>query len=539
MQKTRTKRLLALLTTTLMLVAFFTACSPQNWSGEDEDNAGKFNKSITILHTNDIHGADASIDAVSGEESDTIIGMDVVAAALDDYKSKGPTFMLDAGDAFQGYYFVGENEGQAAVEIMNAVGYDAMTLGNHDFDYGWFRLQNILGELKFPALSQLNDAEAQEVKNLKAHTVLEQDGIKLGVFGLTTPETQFKSDGGFGRDFGTLEDMVAFSKEQVRILTEEEKVDFVVCLSHLGTEDTDYGSSFDIRDQVEGIDLIIDGHSHTPFDEIDNATSKTAITSTGAYGDHLGYAVLKKGDRLNSSTLLESWDKEYLSRKYKGRKDVTEIINKWNEEVKKEGSTVVAQMPFDLSIKRENERTKETVMGNITTDAMREVSGADIAMQNGGSIRDQELTQGDVTKAQLVTIFPYGNVLQMAEVKGSVIKEVLEQSVGVYPEANGGFMQVSGLSFTFDPSQDKGSRVTEVTVGGSTLEPDKIYKLCINDFVAYGGDEYTMLVEPFKKQLPLATPELAPLEKCVINYLTEHQKELKNETQGRITAIGQ
>lgn len=518
------------LTLVLMLIGSFTACSQQSGAG-----SGDGEKSITILHTNDIHGADASIDAVSGEASETVIGMDVIATALDDYQDKGTAFMLDAGDAFQGYYFVGENEGQSAVEIMNAVGYDAMTLGNHDFDYGWFRLQSILGELKFPALSQLNDAEAKETNNLKAHTVIERDGVKLGVFGLTTPETQFKSNGGFGRDFGTLDDLVAFSKEQVKILTEEEKVDYVICLTHLGTEDTSYGSSYDIRDRVEGIDLIIDGHSHTPLADIDNKEGQTQITSTGAYDEFLGVATLSKKDG-QTAVALENLDKEDLS-KYEGKKDVAEVIAKWSAEVKKEGSSVVAQIPFDITIKRENERTMETVMGDMTADAMREASGADIAMQNGGNIRDQELKKGDITKAQLVTVFPYGNVLQMAEVKGSVIKEALEQSVSSYPEASGGFMQVSGLSFTFDPNRDVGSRITEVTVGSSALDPDKTYKLCINDFIAYGGDEYTMFVEPFKKQLTLAHPELAPLEQCIINYITVHQSELKNETQGRINMV--
>lgn len=499
------------------------------------DATGEAVPGITILHTNDVHGSYSATDTFTGEPSETIIGHDTIAAVYDSFKEEGgPVFLLDAGDATQGIYFVTENEGEAAIEIMNALEYDAMTLGNHEFDYGWFRLMQLVGAADFPVLSQLNDEEAAQTPNLMSFTVIERGGVKLGVFGITTPETQFKSDGGFGRDFGTVDSIISYAEDMVNILRGEQGADYVVCLAHLGVEDMGFGTSYDIRDNVEGIDLIIDGHSHTVLPDIENMERMTQITSTGAYGENLGVARLSR-DAGGLITELELMDKAACG-EYTADAEVTEVIDKWNEGVAAEGNTVVTQIPFDITVAREYERTQETVMGNILTDAMRAVSGADIAMQNGGSIRDQELTEGDVTKAQLITILPYGNVLQMAEVGGDVLLECLEQSVSMYPEANGGFMQVSGLEYEFDPGQPVGQRITGARVGGAELDPDATYTVCTNDFIAVGGDQYTMLIEPFSSQLPLAMPEYTAIENALIWYLGENQDTLSDRLQGRIVA---
>ncbi|MDR1961334.1 MAG: 5'-nucleotidase C-terminal domain-containing protein [Gracilibacteraceae bacterium] len=485
---------------------------------------------ITILHTNDVHGSYSAVDAYTGEPSKDIIGHDTIAAVYEAFqKEEGPVFLLDAGDATQGVYFVTQNEGQAAIEIMNAAG---MTLGNHEFDYGWFRLLQLIGAADFPILSQIADEESAQTDNLLHYTVIERGGVRLGVFGITTPETQFKSNGGFGRDFGTADSIVTYARDMARTLREEEGADYVVCLAHLGVEDMGFGTGYDIRDNAEGIDLIIDGHSHTVLADIENIERMTQITSAGAYGKNLGVARLSRNEG-ELVTELELMDKAACE-KYTPQAKVTAVIQKWSGEVAQEGKMVVAQVPFDITIARENERTRETVMGDILTDAMRAVSGADIAMQNGGSIRDQELAAGDVTKAQLITILPYGNVLQMAEVRGSAVLECLEQSVSMYPEANGGFIQVSGLEFSFDPAQPPGRRVSAVRVGDEELEPDKVYTLCTNDFVAAGGDLYTMLIEPFSAQLQLMRPEYMAIENALIWYLEENQDALPSQTQGRI-----
>lgn len=492
-------------------------------------------KPITIIHTNDVHGYDSAIDALSGEESEYVIGRATVSTIRYTYSPNTPTFLLDAGDATQGVFFATANKGEAAIDIMGAAGYDAMTLGNHEFDYGWFWLSNLIGMADFPILSQLNDTEAQELENLFTHTVIERDGVRLGVFGITTPETQFKSDGGFGRDFGTVDSIIAHANNMVNTLRNDENADYVICLSHLGINDMGYGTSYDIRDNVEGIDLIIDGHSHTPLADIENIEGKTQITSAGANGELVGIAQLSNVNGI-TQVHLENLDKSATSQ-YTPDSFVAEVTEQWATRVAEEGNKVVAQIPFDITVARENERTQETIMGNIITDAMREFSGADIAMQNGGSIRDIELTAGDVTQAQLITILPYGNVLQMAEVTGSTILEMLEQSASLYPEPNGGFAHVSGMQYTFNASAPAGQRVTQVLVGGQPLDENATYTLCTNDFTAAGGDLYTMLVEPFSTQLPLAQPEYAALDQALVEYLSLYQDELSPELEGRIMIL--
>lgn len=524
------KKTISQLSIMALLIMLLVGCAGK---GNEANKKTEEASGITILHTNDVHGYDSATDLFTGEPTETVIGHDTIAGVYDSFKeNEEPVFLLDAGDAIQGIYFVTENEGEAAIEIMNEVGYDAMTLGNHEFDYGWFRLMDLIGKADFPILSQLDDEQTKETKNLQQYTVIEREGVKLGVFGITTPETQFKSDGGFGRDFGNVDSLTTYAKDMVKTLRDEEKVDYVVCLAHLGIEDSGYGTSYDIRDNVEGIDLIIDGHSHALLEDIENVEGKTQITSTGSYGEHIGVAKLTKTDD-KAAVDLELMDAA-ACKDIEPREQVTKLISKWNETVAEVGNTVVGQIPFDITVTRENERTQETVMGNILTDAMREVSGADVAMQNGGSIRDQQLTTGDVTTAQILTILPYGNVLQMAEVKGEVIRECLEQGVSMYPEENGGFLQVSGMRYFFDPSLPKGQRVKEIYIGEEELDPEKYYKLCTNDFIAMGGDEFTMLVEPFSSQMQLKMPEYTAIENALIWYIEGHQGALSDQVEGRI-----
>lgn len=526
--KKNTKRTLIGLATFFLLLsaAIFAAYSSRN---KDEL------KPIVILHTNDLHGAFSSVDTTTGKPSETVIGHDLIRSKYLEYQKKGPTFLLDAGDAVQGDYFVTENKGEAAIDILNATGYDAVTLGNHEFDYGWLRLAKLIGEADFPFLSQIADTDTDAEKIVKPYTIITRKDAALGVFGITTPETAYKSDGAFGKDFGTTKELIAHAKEMVSTL-KEQGADYIVCLSHLGTETgAPYASAYDIRDNVPGIDVIIDGHTHTQLADIKNVEGKTQITSTGSNGEGLGVVKLyREGNRTEVS--LSTLSKE----DFKGvKKDaaVSDILDTWSAKVSASGSTPVASVPFDITVDRESERTKETVMGNITTDAMREVSGADIAMQNGGSIRNQHLTAGEITTGEILTIFPYGNIIQMAEVPGSAILEVLEHSVSEYPEACGGFMQVSGLSYTFNPGAPVGSRIRSVIVGNTPLDPDKTYTLCTNDFIAYGGDEYEMLRDYFDTQLPLRMPDYASLDQAVIYYLTTHYDALVNQTEGRIVAV--
>ncbi|MDR1192614.1 MAG: 5'-nucleotidase C-terminal domain-containing protein [Peptococcaceae bacterium] len=491
---------------------------------------------LTILHTNDVHGA--------FEKSDAAIGHDVIAGIYDAYKdaAQRPVLLLDAGDAVQGVYFVGQSRGEAAIDIMNAVGYDAMTVGNHEFDYGFPRLRELGAKAAFPFL--LKDALSDGADNFAPYVVIERGGERVGVFGVTTPQTAAGSVGGIeladaGKSFGSVAELIDQARAAVAALRLDEKVDVVVCLSHLGVEDIGFGTSYDIRDNVEGIDVIIDGHSHTALADIEQAGGKAPITSTGTAAVAVGVVDFVKGDdgkfTVDAHSIFKA-DAEAFA----PRPEVAAVIANWSETVETAGAEIVASIKEDIPLARSLLRTGESVAGNLVADAMRAASGADVALENGGGVRDTNpsLPAGDLTRKQLITVLPFGNVPQMAAVKGSVLKEALEHGIASYPTPMGGFPQVSGVTFTFNLLAPAGARILEIKVGGEPLDPGKTYTLATNDFTGpLGGDGYGMLREPFASQaLPIKETGLATLDEVLIWYLSEHADDVKYETEGRVVA---
>jgi 2',3'-cyclic-nucleotide 2'-phosphodiesterase (5'-nucleotidase family) len=423
---------------------------------------------------------------------------------------------------------------------MNAVGYDAMTVGNHEFDYGLARLRELAASADFPFL--LKDSLSNKADNFAPYVVIKRGGLRIGVFGITTPQTAAGSTGGIeladaGKSFGTVEELIDEAKAAVSALRMDENVDVVVCLSHLGVEDIGFGTSYDIRDNVEGIDIVIDGHSHTALVDIDHAMNRTPITSTGTAAVALGVVDFKKGEDGKFTVRTESISKE-ASAGFAPRAAVTTVIDRWSKTVEEAGAEVVATIKEDIALSRSLLRVEEAVAGNLVADAMRAAAGADVALENGGGVRDTDpfLPAGDLTRKQLITVLPFGNVLHMAEVKGSVLKEALEHGVSSYPTPVGGFPQVSGMTFTFNPLAPIGSRILDVEVGGAPLDPNKNYSLATNDFTGpLGGDDYTMLRAPFaSKPLPIKEAALATLDEVLIWYLREHADDVKYETEGRM-----
>jgi 2',3'-cyclic-nucleotide 2'-phosphodiesterase (5'-nucleotidase family) len=491
---------------------------------------------LTILHTNDVHGA--------FEASGSAIGHDVVAGIYDAYKeaAERPVLLLDAGDAVQGVYFVGQSRGEAAVDIMNAVGYDAMTVGNHEFDYGLPRLRELAASAGFPFL--LKDSLSGGADNFAPYTVIERGGLSVGVFGITTPQTAAGSVGGIemadsGKSFGTVEELIDEARATVSALRTEGNADVVVCLSHLGVEDIGFGTSYDIRDNVEGIDVIIDGHSHTALADIEQAEGKAPITSTGTASVAVGAVDFMKGANgeytVNASSIFKEASAEFAP-----RADVTAVVERWSKAVEEAGAEVVAAIAEDIPLSRSLLRAGEAVAGNLVADAMRAASGADVALENGGGVRDTypSLPAGDLTRMQLVTVLPFGNVLHMAEVSGAVLKEALEHGISLYPAPSGGFPQVSGVSFAFNPLAPAGARILEIEVGGEPLNLEKTYSLVTNDFTGpLGGDGYTMLRGPFaSRTLPIKETGLATLDEVLAWYLSEHAGDVEYKTRGRIVA---
>ncbi|MDR0952468.1 MAG: bifunctional metallophosphatase/5'-nucleotidase [Oscillospiraceae bacterium] len=476
---------------------------------------------VVIFHTGDVHGFFAAEDGV--------IGHDVIAAELELSKAETPaSFLVDTGDATQGNFFVNSNLGEAAIDIMNAAGYDAMALGNHDLDFEWSRVLDFAALADFPLLTQSSVIDSDTA--IEPGVIIERGGYKVGFFGITTPETKQISNGGFDRSFGTLDELIEYSTQTAANLRAQ-GAELVICLSHMGvfpaSGDASFGTSYDLSSGAEGIDLIIDGHSHTPLDEIINKDGEIPIASAGSNGEFLG--------------VVEFYDEGGVlkPRAYSLTKDslagtapdasVTAVIDKWLQAEEAAGGEIVANNPVALEHDETTVRTRETPIGNLIADALRESAGAEVALLNGGNI-NAPLPEGAVTRGQINDILPYSNQMLLAAVTGSVLREALEHSVSVYPQAQGGFMQVSGLKFIFDPAKPAGERILYIEVGGKRLEDTREYTLTTNDFIASGGDGYTMLTGPFESAQIVGT-DMAGI---LASYISAHPEGLDMEIEGRI-----
>ncbi len=489
----------AVLASLLVLTSAIPVFAAENGTATSTSAGAASAKTITILHTNDIHSR--------VEENMDSIGYAKLAALLKQQKAASPnTIMVDAGDTFHGQTIANLVQGESIVKIMNMIGYDVMTAGNHDFNYGSARLIELTKQAAFPVLGA-NVKKADGSRLLGDHLVKEVDGLKIGFFGLTTPETAFKTHPKNVEGI-TFADPVQEAKAQVAQL--KGKADVIIAVSHLGVDAASIDTSKKVTEQVPEIDLIIDGHSHTVMEK-GMMVGNVLIAQTGEYSKNIGKIQLTfEGGKLTGKTasLISRKDADHVQ----ADQAVLDIISS----VKKEQEAVLSQVVGSTSVKlvgdREVVRKSESNLGNLITDAMLNETGADVAIMNGGGIR-ASIEAGQVTKGQIITVLPFGNYIQTKKMKGSDIQAALEHGVSGYPGDSGGFPQVSGITFEFDAAQPAGKRVTSVSFKGKPLDADQSYLLATNDFMSAGGDQYTMF-----KNYPIAN-DFSSLEESLITYM--------------------
>ena len=515
------KKLLTLLLAAAMVLSL-VAC------GEKKPAPGKdatATEPVVILHTNDVHGA--------------IENYAKVAALADKYEAEGAyVLVLDAGDFSQGSSYVSLSEGATAIELMNMVGYDAVALGNHEFDYGFEALKKNMESAQFPVLAA-NVKYNGELAFDDAAVFTAPGGTKIGVFGLDTPETATKAHPGKiqGVTFAGGEEMYAIAQEMVDML-KNEGCNYIICLGHLGIDDETAATgnrSIDLLNKVTGIDVFIDGHSHSTEEEIvektntDRKVGDTILTSTGTKLENIGVVTIK--DSTITTTCLSTEDMGAADDAIAAR--AAAII----AEIEADYGTVFAKTEVTLNGEKDpGNRTQETNLGDLITDAMiwgaaREGTTVDAAVTNGGGIR-ATIAAGDITKKDVNTVLPFGNTLSIIQITGSELLEVLEASTFCTPEALGGFPQVSGIEFTVNTAAayDQGeeypgttyfapktiNRVTITSVGGKDFDPSATYTIATNDFLASGGDTYYRFVNA------VANYDLGvSLDEVLMDYITD------------------
>lgn len=483
-----------------------------------------------ILHSNDVHGA---IDLYAA-----------MAAMKADYEAQGAEVILaDAGDYSQGTVYVSVNKGADAVTMMNAAGYDVATLGNHEFDYGYAQLMENMKAAKFHVLcADVLDTDGKTI--FDANTIIEKGGVKIGFFGLETPEAQTKANPKLiqglkflaGADGKELYDCAAAQVADLKA----KGADLVVCLAHLGIdESSEPYTSYDLAKNVKGIDFIIDGHSHTVMTE---GPHGEACQSTGSSFKNIGVITID-----NATKKILGNDLIKVSGYEKRDETVAAAAKAIMEPIDKAYGEKFAESEVELNGTKapDGNRDSETNLGDLITDAMLWKVLADaeitvpeenvIALTNGGGIR-ASIGVGDVTKKDINTVLPFGNTLAVVYVKGAELLEALEASTFCTPKSLGGFPQVAGMQFKvttyekYDANAEPypGStyygpktinRVSIGSINGKDFDPEATYAVVTNNFAAGGGDTYHAFAA--------ATSQFdtgLPLDEVVMEYIT---KELK------------
>ena len=488
---------------------------------EEATMAGK----TVILHTNDVHGA--------------VNGYAYIAQLKADYEAKGAEVILvDAGDYSQGKTYVSVTKGADAVTMMNAAGYDVVTLGNHEFDYGYAQLKENMSKAKFKVVcADVFNEDGTPIFDA-SYTYTTKSGVKVGFFGMETPETQTKANPALikGLTFATGDAFTKAAADQVAALKD---ADVVICLAHLGidAESAPYRST-DLYAAVKGIDFIIDGHSHTVMTKGEKGEP---IQSTGTAFANIGVIVIDNATKkIESNSLFEI--KEDTAKDATVAAAAKTIVDR----VDAEYDVVFAKSEVTLNgAKAPNgNRDSETNNGDLITDAMiwkvmqnKEGLTVDadhvVAITNGGGIR-AAIKPGDVTKKDINTVLPFGNTVAVIYVTGAELLEALEASTYSLPV--GGFPQVAGINYTistavaYDANAETYpastyygpksiNRVTINSINGKEFKADDTYAVVTNNFVAGGGDTYYAFAA--------ATAQFdtgIPLDEAVMEYVTTELK---------------
>ena len=495
------KRIFSALFCLLLLLSFmFTGCS----SGPKRPD-----KEIAVLFTNDVHCA-----------VDGAIGYAGVAAYRAELESAGAeTVLIDIGDAIQGAPIGAFSKGKNIIRLMNAVGYAAMVPGNHEFDYGTDNLIALSKEAQFPFVS-LNFTDSATGKTVfEPYTVVECAGVKIAFIGVSTPKTLISStptyfmdeNGSYIYDFMQDEDGGKLWAAVQNTVDAAKKggADYIVAMTHLGIDDsTAPYLSTELITHTTGIDTVLDGHSHSviEYNPVKNADGKeVALSSTGTGLEQIGVLTIKTDGSIRTS-LAVTQDKDA---------DITALIDSVKQESDAFLNTVASNLDMDLTINDPLTgvrviRTAETNLGDLCADAYRAAGEADAAFVNGGGIRTS-LNAGDVTYGDILAVQPFGNKLCKITVTGQEILDALEYSISKVPAEFGGFLQVSGLTFTYDPNVPStvttdvngmftgisgARRVINVVIGGEPLDPAKDYTLVSTNYTLKScGDGYTMFAD--------------------------------------------
>jgi 5'-nucleotidase/UDP-sugar diphosphatase len=525
------KRLPAALTAVLAALVLFAGCA--GGAKPVVREAGKTYE-LVLLHTNDHHGA---VLANAGRG-----GLPERAAFVKQVKAANPqVLVIDAGDINTGSALSNMFSAEPDFRSYGLIGYDVGTFGNHEFDKSHEVLLKQIAEAPFPFVS--SNIKTPDGKYLGGHQYLvkDYDGFRVGLFGITTLRTLTVA--GPDKSLEFVNEIVA-AQEVVKILREKEKVDIVIGITHIGDvlEDPTHVTSPLLASVVPGIDIIVDGHSHTNFVEkyygVPLVVGNTYIVSAWEWGKQMGQGKLSVRD---GKLVKFDWKAVEINnadtKTYAPDAEVTALLAPYIEKANASLKEVVGEASDEFVFGNRLTRYQETSLGNLITDAnvwyFKTVYNQDIdfAFHNGGNMR-AALPKGPITQEQILTILPFENYLYIVSLRGSVLTELFN-FIATIPQGAGGFPQFSKeVRYTVDKTQGQGV-IKDLTINGAPIDPNKLYRFSTNDYLLSGGDGYTALT---KSENPFNTSLI--LSYVVIEYIRSQNGVVSPATDGRLTVIG-
>lgn len=470
---------------------------------------------IRIVQTNDLDRM--------GEEKGRG-GFARLAAVVKAEKAKGDTFFVHAGDTISPSLLSGFDKGAHVIDILNRMGVDVFTPGNHEFDFGAQNFRERMAQATFDIVStNIFEKDGSRPANLKPEKIVDVKGIKIAFFGLTTETTPTVSSPGPDIEFRSTIDMARSKAKELR----EGGADIVVAVAHTPL------AVDQIIARSAGVDLVVGGHDEHLLAFYDGKTVITEAESQANWVVVTELAVTKATREGRTTVSFVPNFRIVDSASVTPDPEIAGIVKGYEDKLSRELDVAIGVTETPLDSRRATVRGGEAAIGNLIADALRAAVGADVAITNGGGIRaDKQYEAGaTLTRRDILSELPFGNTTVLLDISGEQLKAAFEHGVSQIRELGGRFPHISGAVIEVDTKQPVGSRVMSVTVGGAPLDPTRRYRVATNDFMAKGGDGYRVFVDA-KQLIDASASQLMATQ--VIDYVAKLGR-VAAKVEGRVT----
>lgn len=487
---------------------------------------------VTIFYTNDIESVYDPVDAFWLDDVQKIGGLAKLASLIDHKRSKAPlNFLLDAGDMFTGSLSKA-TQGRLVFDLYSEIGFDAVNLGNHEFEYGWQLLHKVMQRARFPVLNANIFYAGSQIPFARQFSILQRDGVSIGVVGLMGEDAFINTMMKINREGLEIRSPLAVAQYWVDELSPQ--VDMVILLTHQGKTapmQTDkeadpevqrgIADDYELAGAVRGVDLIVSGHSDNGlWQPVIHPQTGTVIVQTFGQGKHLGVAKFAVSEaarpKLISAELIP-----VIAETLEDHAGVAALIAE-----ARAAHPALMEVIGNLDAVAIRRYYRESTIGNLLADILRQRHGTDIGMITPGAIR-ADLPEGDVTREMILNTFPFLDQVTVLALPGSVLLAAIENGL----RREYGLPQYAGLSLQYDLSKPPGQRVVELMISGQVIVMDKIYRLATGSFTATGGEGYDM----FPEHIEFVSDEL--VSTAFVRYFQQKEQVILPQTGRQSAAI--